>query len=361
MRVYIGRQERVVYEPLSMGVRSMGKPPARSAQPRRGVKIRRRSGFLPALAQSRPASPPARSTALGSTGAGYTVDPLKIPPLLAVVLGLILLSAGFFDAAFLRSPPADRLVFTGTEVAEVPVHKASLESRPPSTRIPNAVFTRHRVARGETLSRIAYQYGLSPLTLISVNRLERPNDIKPGALLIVPYRDGVRLKARSGESVAEAAGRIGTETESIQILPGGDLFVSGIEVSRQIPPALAHDMFLYPVAGRVVTAFGSGVDELTGVPYESEGIDMSVKKGTPVVASRDGKVILTGRHPSYGLYVIMSHSGQWRSFYGHLGRVDVAPGDDLKAGTPLGIARSPRLHFVLIRNGEVVDPLDHLY
>lgn len=141
---------------------------------------------------------------------------------------------------------------------------------------------------------------------------------------------------------------------------------SGSAVSI-IPSSFIRDLFLYPVSGRIITAFGEGVDNLTGITYDSEGIDLSAAAGTSVTASREGSVILTGHHSSYGLYVIMAHSGGWKSFYGHLSRIDVAPGDELESGTAMGVsgdsgtARSPRLHFALIHNGVSVDPLDYLY
>ena len=218
-----------------------------------------------------------------------------------------------------------------------------------------------------TLSFVSYKYGLSPATLISVNRLQRPEDLKVGSVLIIPYRDGVRQRAHDGESSSDAALRLGVDPDSIQILPDGDFFVSGKSYTGEIPAAFADDMFRYPVSGRVITPFGSGVDDLTDIPYRSDGIDLAAELGTPVVASRKGEVILTGHHSSYGLYVILDHSKGWKSFYGNLGRIAVAPGDSLDGGTVLGTAgksgtaRSPRLHFVLIKNGETVDPLDYLY
>ncbi len=297
----------------------------------------------------------------------HSESPSKLPSFLAALLFLSLLGFGCLDSLILELNPAAVVKFHEIDLLDIPVQKASYEIKPLDRTIQNAVFTEHRVVPNETLSHIAWQYGLSPATLISVNQLQRPEDLKTDTVLIVPYRDGIRHAARNGESTGDAAEHYGVESDSIQILPDGDYFVSGKSIANEIPASFASNMFRYPVTGRVITPFGEGVDELTDIPYKSDGIDLAVKSGTPVVASQNGKVVLTGHHASYGLYVIMEHKDGWKSFYGYLGRIDVAPGDLLDAGMVLGIAgksgmaRTPRLHFVLIRNGETVNPLDYLY
>ncbi|RLW68301.1 MAG: hypothetical protein B6D68_03915, partial [spirochete symbiont of Stewartia floridana] len=293
--------------------------------------------------------------------------PLQLPPALAVLVFLILLASGFLDRFFLQADSMDSVVFSGSGSVSIPVHKASLESQYRELGVQQAVFIEHHISQGETLSFISYKYGLSPITLISVNRLQHPDDLKNGSVLIIPYRDGVRERRRNSESLYDAASRLGVETNSVQVLPDGDFFVSGLTYTGELPASFANNMFHYPLVGRVIAPYGAGVDNLTGIDYSSDGIDIAAISGTPVTAARQGKVILTGQHQSYGLYVIIDHQGGWRSFYGHLGRVDVAPGDSLEAGMALGAAgksgtaRTPRLHFVLIRNDQTVDPLNHLY
>lgn len=359
--------ECAVYQPHPMGYR-----PAGDQSPRRKPKI---------PYPSSPSAPPRRpglssrpgsclSPCSGPSPRRRPLALLKIAPLPAVVIALILVNTGALNTLFppRRSPGAAE--FPSAPSPEhplaVPVHKASLEPPDPPGSVPRAVFTRHNVQRNETLARIAYQYGLATSTLISVNRLSGPRDIAPGRRLIVPYRDGRRIEARPDESAAEAALRIGASPGTLQSLPGGDFFIPGAQTAPHPGYTPGDALFLHPAAGPVITPFGSGVDTLTGIPYDSEGIELAAERGSPILAARDGTVILTGSHPSYGLYVIMSHPERWRSFYGHLERIEVAPGDRPRAGEALGtagdsgIARSPRLLFVLIQNGELVDPLDYL-
>jgi murein DD-endopeptidase MepM/ murein hydrolase activator NlpD len=291
-----------------------------------------------------------------------------LPLIISAFVLMCTLGTGILDNWILSRGTKINSSFPGDVKPEVTVLKASVAGPSSAADEVYLVFTRHQVNRGETLSRIAFKYGLSPGTLISINRLRSPAEIVEGKVLTVPYRDGIRVTPQSGESLNDTAGRYKTDLEMVQAIPGtGDYFVSGGIADDGVPEAFFKDVFLYPVAGKVLTAYGDAMDDLTGISYRSDGIDLSAESGVPVLASRKGTVILTGNHSSYGLYVMMSHAGGWKSFYGNLSRVTVAPGDQLDGGNSLGLAgdsgtaRGPGVHFVLLLDGESVDPLDHLY
>jgi murein DD-endopeptidase MepM/ murein hydrolase activator NlpD len=291
-----------------------------------------------------------------------------LPFAISAFFFMIAIGSGVLDGWILSRGTKVNNNFPGSLEPEVTVLKASVSGRSTVENEAYMVFTGHQVARGETLSRIAFKYGLSPGTLISINRLKSPEEVVEGKVLTVPYRDGIRITPQPGESPNDTAGRYETGLEMVQAIPGtGDFFVSGGLFDDGVPSAFYKDVFLYPVAGKVITAYGDAMDNLTGISYRSDGVDLSAESGIPVQASRKGTVILTGNHSSYGLYVMMSHAAGWKSFYGNLGRVTVAPGDQLDAGTVLGLAgdsgtaRGPGLHFILMLDGKTVDPLDYLY
>ena len=297
---------------------------------------------------------------------------LHLPVMIAGVLLLITLASGLLDALLLSAGPAEIAYLPGDLQPEASreVMKASVDSGYGVRASSELVVTRHKVARGETISRIAYNYGLSPSTIISMNHLDAAvaAEIDAGTILQIPYRDGFRVTAGRGLNPESLAERYNVDLSRIQRVPdSADFFVAGLDSPDTGAEKLSGDRFHYPVSGRVITAFGSGVDNLTGIPYKSEGIDLAAEEGSPVHTAREGRVLFTGHHPSYGLYVQIAHSGGWKSFYGHLSRIDLAPGDRIDAdgivGTvgQSGTARSPRLHFALFHDGEPVDPLDYLY
>lgn len=93
------------------------------------------------------------------------------------------------------------------------------------------------------------------------------------------------------------------------------------------------------------------------------GLDLAVPLGSEVRATGGGKVIATGTDSSYGLYVRIDHGQQTESMYGHLSRVIIAQGDDVRAGQLIaltgntGRSTAPHLHFEIRRAGRSVDPL----
>jgi hypothetical protein len=87
------------------------------------------------------------------------------------------------------------------------------------------------------------------------------------------------------------------------------------------------------------------------------GVDFGVPLYTAVHAAAAGMVAKTGSDPKgYGLYVILKHTNGYQTLYAHLGRVMVDTGEELPAGSVLGLSGStgnstgPHLHFELRRD-----------
>ena len=92
------------------------------------------------------------------------------------------------------------------------------------------------------------------------------------------------------------------------------------------------------------------------------GADYSVPAETPVLAAEDGVAVLVADHFFAGLSVYLDHGGGLITMYFHLARVDVATGQRVARGTPLGVvgstgrATGPHLHFGVRWHGARVDP-----
>ena len=294
----------------------------------------------------------------------------KVLPLIAAFVTLLVaLGMGFFDSFSLgvkQSNPS--LDPNEVEFLMQEVNRSSITATKPKTGSSELVFTRHKVSRGETISRIAYKHGLSPATIVSINKLDSAEILEEGRSLMIPYIDGRRIQHLGSESIKGIATRFNTTIDRVQPIPGSeDHFIYGRTTDEVSSSSTIRERFLFPVSGKILTAYGESVDDLTGISYVSEGIGIAVKSGTPVNSSKEGRVILTGHHSSYGFYVIMAHERGWKSFYGHLSSIQVAIGDKLDAWELLGYsgasgtARGPQLLLVLILGGESVDPLDYLY
>ena len=82
------------------------------------------------------------------------------------------------------------------------------------------------------------------------------------------------------------------------------------------------------------------------------GTDLAAPEGTPVVATRSGRVAVSDNLGGYGLTVILRHDeDNLESRYAHLSRVAVRPGEWVEQGEVIGLVGStgtstgPHLHF----------------
>ena len=97
------------------------------------------------------------------------------------------------------------------------------------------------------------------------------------------------------------------------------------------------------------------------------GIDFRAGWNAPVLAAGRGCVV-TAVHTGggYGRLVVIRHRRGMTSWYAHLNRIDVRPGQCVTAGRRIGLVGSsgqssgPHLHFELRVRGAVVNPLTGL-
>ena len=121
--------------------------------------------------------------------------------------------------------------------------------------------------------------------------------------------------------------------------------------------------FIWPVSGEISSIFGLRrfFNEQERNPHN--GLDIAAAEGTPVQAAADGTVIETGDFFFSGNMVYVDHGQGLISLYAHLSRIDVKPGDRLERGDILGaVGQTGRvtgahLHFAVLTNGVLVDPL----
>jgi murein DD-endopeptidase MepM/ murein hydrolase activator NlpD len=125
---------------------------------------------------------------------------------------------------------------------------------------------------------------------------------------------------------------------------------------RRRPPA-SPLVFAPPVAAAISDGFGPRGDLF------HTGIDYPVAHGTTIRAAGRGCVASAGRTTGgYGKLVVIGHRLGMTSWYAHLSRILVRPGQCLVAGTPIGRAGStgrstgPHLHFELRLRGAAVPP-----
>lgn len=98
-----------------------------------------------------------------------------------------------------------------------------------------------------------------------------------------------------------------------------------------------------------------------------KGIDFAAPEGTPVYACKSGTVAFVKKmDPTFGNYVIISHSNGMSSVYAHLSKVGVEKGEIVHGGRVIGYTgqtgavTGPHLHFEIRQNGVATDPGEFL-
>jgi murein DD-endopeptidase MepM/ murein hydrolase activator NlpD len=126
-------------------------------------------------------------------------------------------------------------------------------------------------------------------------------------------------------------------------------------------------VWVNPVPGaRVTLRHGPAVGPFDHKPFVHEGIDLAAAAGTPIRAAAAGVVELATEayppQPAAGTVVVLDHGHGMKSFYAHLGDLEVRTGDRVASGDTIarigttGRTTGPHLHFEVWKDGAPVDP-----
>ena len=97
-----------------------------------------------------------------------------------------------------------------------------------------------------------------------------------------------------------------------------------------------------------------------------KGLDIGAPEGTPIVASRSGKVMVANNYDSWGdswgYYVAIYHDSTYSTLYAHMSSVAAYEGQWVNKGDIIGYVGSTgnstgnHLHFEVYQNGTRVNP-----
>jgi murein DD-endopeptidase MepM/ murein hydrolase activator NlpD len=142
-----------------------------------------------------------------------------------------------------------------------------------------------------------------------------------------------------------------------------DLKDSAHRTKGQVP----HVPSIWPTLGWIIGDFGCRISPGSGHLEMHEGIEIFNSLGTPIVAPADGIVTTVGTDPHHGKMVVLSHGHGVVTRFGHLGDVDVKPGQEVEKGQRIGkmgdTGRSigPHLYYEVKIDGIPTDPRKYLY
>ena len=352
----------------------------------------------------------------GGRGSGHT-SPMSI----TIAILLVLLSVA--GCGWAEWPPSDhpprpavsrpaRTPVAGSfpipipkPVPRPPVKAVIKEVRPPAvtkrtvteptvtaSRAPDPAVTTVHVARGDTVYAISRRHQVSMRSIIEANGLTPPYDLEVGQRIVLPRDrehvvgggetvygisraygvDAYELATANG-LVAPFALRVGqtlripaSGTESVASQPTPPTPVMAARrptAPAAVPrPPPASGGFVWPVKGKVVSAFGAKTKGL-----HNDGINIAARRGTPVRAAENGVVAYAGNElRGFGNMLLIKHAGGWITAYAHNEELLVKRGDKVRRGQIVarvgssGSVTKPQLHFELRKGKQAVDPRKYL-
>ena len=160
-----------------------------------------------------------------------------------------------------------------------------------------------------------------------------------------------------GQLGADAARRHRLET-----LPGPILRPALPGIVRAVPidkPAPAANRLAYrlPVAGRILTGLG----EVSGNGVRARGLTIATRPSAQVIAPNNGRIVFAGPYRGFGRIVIIDHGAGWTTLITGLAVLDVAVGDNVVQGSPIGRAGADNAKIMVeLRRGNRPIDIAHL-
>jgi murein DD-endopeptidase MepM/ murein hydrolase activator NlpD len=116
----------------------------------------------------------------------------------------------------------------------------------------------------------------------------------------------------------------------------------------------------WPVDGVLMSSYGQRSDPFSGEGAYHTGVDIVAPMGAPAHATADGIVVFADRSGGYGRLVVVDHGNGYETYYAHLSRFDVIPGQEIRQGETVGAVgasgrvTAPHLHYeVRVRKAPV--------
>ena len=244
------------------------------------------------------------------------------------------------------------------------------------------------VLNGDSISRIASQFGVSVQTVLYENGLTETDYIKPGQTLSILPTTGIKHTVKDGETLGAIANKYEVGLEAILefneievpddilageviIIPEGKIEVSQtaiasynrVEIETASAPedfAAATGNLIWPLPTRQVTQYYSS---------RHRALDISNSQRPQFWSSQDGIVELSGWQGGYGNTIIVNHGNGLKTRYAHASELYVSAGDAVTKGQVIGrVGNTGRtygltgnhLHYEVTKNGVKVDPLGYV-
>lgn len=229
----------------------------------------------------------------------------------------------------------------------------------------------YSVKKGDSIYDVAKQFNLNISQFIAMNALKSPYTLNEGQVLSLPPSIKSNNKGARALVYVKPVMKEQVVAENLPAIPIPRLKnqqqvqtkISQVQtLSRTLRQKKKDEGFIWPVKGRLISAFGPKAGGLY-----NDGINISVKEGESVKASASGTVVYADdKLEGYGNLVIIKHSNGYITAYAHNKELLVHKGDDVSQGDEIAISGRTgnvtvsQLHFGIRKGKKPVNPEQYL-
>ena len=178
------------------------------------------------------------------------------------------------------------------------------------------------------------------------------------ALDSIPDTDIVSHSAGRLDKLEVSAGRVEENFKRV---------MEAISASDFVMPPMSNPLkdFTFAQTG---ASIGDKINPFYKVPMKHNGLDLIAPAGDPVYAVADGRVkeIIRSRK-GLGNVVVIDHGNGYVTRYAHLADIETRKGRKVRRGARLGYVGvsgnsfAPHLHYEVLRDTLVLDPVNHFF
>lgn len=226
---------------------------------------------------------------------------------------------------------------------------------------------RYTMKAGEDIWTIIAKTSLNIDTIATLNRIDFIGMIHQDVDVYLSDTLGIFFDAAK-KARGDLAREAGLPEEEILTVENPDrtgsvlLFAPEKELSFLERVYITGVVFHAPLMGRQTSNYGVREDPFVNERAFHGGIDIGVKEGKLVRASRRGKVLYAGEISGYGNLAVLEHELGYYTLYAHLSEIIVEAEENVDTGQALGKVGSSgkstgfHLHFEIRRFDEPLNP-----
>ncbi len=244
-----------------------------------------------------------------------------------------------------------------------------IKSRRKAEELPGLKFYIYNTTRNDNFWTVLTNTSQNIDTLMTVNGLGSPGEVVPGKTLYIPNMRGILYRVKDGDTLESISKKYNIKPEYITAVNNMEhqlnpfLFIPCAEVSNLERSLFLGTGFRNPLLiGMKTSGFGTRRDPFNNRIQFHKGIDIACPRGSRIHAAREGKVVSCGFEGGYGLLVVLKHSHDYYTYYGHLSKILVKPGQEIKTGELIALSGNtgrttgPHLHFEVRKGTKAINP-----